>query len=95
MEHLGRQVPFIVTGDPGYRGVDKKGVFSVDGAPKREGGGNACLPRALPRTTMDGQAPTMHTPAASGCFFEGKGGEIRKRLTLRQGSKITGKTEGD
>lgn len=56
------------------------------------------MPRVLPGTTIDGQAPTMHIPTgtASGCFFfEEKGGDRSKSLTLRQGTKIIGKTDCD
>lgn len=36
--------------DPEHLGVEKKGYLGVAGAPKREGGGNVCVPRALSRT---------------------------------------------
>lgn len=44
---------------------------------------------------MDGQAPPMHTLTctASRCLlFEGKEGNMSKRLAVRQGTKIIGKT---
>lgn len=70
------------------------GYLEVDGATRREGGEKVCLSKVLPRTPCLAGLPPCTPSTASRCFlFEERGRDMSKRLTLRQGTEITGKTE--